>query len=503
MKALTALFLILVAALLFQKAVLSGVNHDEQQFVAPPALLAHDGAMPYRDFALLHTPNLLFAYALLDRLTSWHLLAARLFHAACAWAIAALVFFTCHRLLACFRDGPRFALAGGFTLLLVCSSLWMHTAARAWNHDSALLLVLLAFLAVVAAARGEKRGLWLFAGGLCVGLALGTRLTFAPVVAPFGLAVLLLPHPTWRARLIGAALFSLGVLIAVLPALFFLGAHPEPFLYGNVESQRLRLLDPTDERAHKTITAWRKLRYFAKEIVRNDISLFLAFPTLGLPGLLRHFRRPTAPWAGALLLSLLLPFLFAGAMAPTRFQPQHWYALIPFLVIGTCFGLSEWENRTRPAAAVFTGLLVVVAVALSFGEMRQLAGRREFAEWVPVKAHRFGEDIARLAGPGKVLTLAPLYPLEGGVPIYRELAVGPFAYRLAHLLPPEKRVRLRIIAPDDLAALLQREPPAAILLGAEPDDLESALRQHATEHGFHRARKLGKLSLWLPPPGIP
>ena len=151
MKALTALFLVLVAALLFQKAILAGVNHDEQQFVAPPALLAHDGAMPYRDFALLHTPNLVFAYALLDRLTSWHFLAARLFNAACAWAVAALVYFTCHRLLASFRAWPRFALATGFTLLLVCSPLWMHTAARAWNHDSALLLV------VIGSSRSSPR----------------------------------------------------------------------------------------------------------------------------------------------------------------------------------------------------------------------------------------------------------------------------------------------------------------------------------------------------------
>ena len=135
--------------------------------------------------------------------------------------------------------------------------------------------------------------------------------------------------------------------------------------------------------------------------------------------------------------------------------------------------------------------------------MRKLALPREFAELVPVKAHRFGIEIASLAGPGKILTLAPLYPLEGGVPIYRELAVGPFAYRLAHLLPPEKRTRLRVVAPDDLPALLQREPPAAILLGAEPEDIESALRQHATEHGFQRATKFGKLSLWLPPPAIP
>ena len=502
-----ALFLLLVGAMLFQQAVLSGVNHDEQQFIAPPVLVAHDGAMPYRDFALLHMPNLVFAYAFLDRLTPWHFLAARLFSAACAWAIAALVFFSCHVLLAKFRAVPRFVLAAGFTLLLVCSSLWMHTAARAWNHSSALLPVVAAFTAFILAARGEKPGGWLFASGLCVGLALGTRLTFAPVVAPFGLAVLLLPHCTWQRRFASAAWFSLGVFVAVLPAMYFLGAHHEQFLYGNVESQRLRLLDPSDERAHKTITVWRKLRYFAKEIVRDDHPLFLAFFAVGVPGIVQHFRRTwsagtkaTAPWSGAILLTLLIPFLFAGAMAPTRFQPQHWFSLVPFLVIGACFGLTQWKSPRDKAAVAFTTLLFIGGIALTFGESRTLARPRAFTQWVPVKAHRFGVEIAGLAARGKVLTLAPLYPLEGGSTIYRELAVGPFAYRLAHLLPPGKRARVRVIAPADLPALLKGERPSAILLGAEPDEQESALREYASEHRFERVRNFGRLHLWLPAP---
>lgn len=502
-RGVAVLFLVLVAGLLFLKAVNAGLNHDEQQFVAPSVLLARDGALPYRDFALLHMPNLVFAYAALDALTRYHFLAARLFSAACAWAVVALVFAACHRLLVAFDPWRRLALACGFAVLMLFSTLALKTNGRTWNHDPALLLVVIGFFAYVIAARGKRAGGWIFLSGLAVGLAVGTRLTFAPIVAPFGLAVLLLPGMEWARRMKLAAIFTLGVFVAVLPAAYFLATQPEPFLYGNVESQRLRLIDPTDEWARKTATIWRKVRYFAKVVMANDVPLFLSFFAVGIPGLVTHFRRASGwekqpVWSGGLLLVLLIPFVFAGALAPTRFQHHHYYALVPFVVISACFGLSQRMALARQTSVVI-GILAGASVVLGWNEVREFAAPREFERWVPVKAHRIGEEIARLAKNGRVLTFAPIYPLEGGAKIYDELAVGPFAYRLAHLMPAEKRMRVRVCAPEDLPALLDREPPAAILLGAEEENLEAALREHARTNGFTKAKQFGKLVLWIAP----
>jgi hypothetical protein len=509
-RGVAAVFLALVALLLFQKAVNEGLNHDEQQFVAPPVLVAKYGAMPYRDFPLLHMPNLVFAYAALDKVTSYHFLAARLFSAACAWGIVALIFVGCHRMLVSYKPWPRLGLAAAFAVLFCTSSLAIMTNARTWNHDPALLPVVMAFFAYVLAARGEKAGLWLLACGGLVGLAIGTRLTFAPIVAPFGLAVLLLPQPTWQARLKLAAFFSAGVVVALLPAFYYLTTHSEQFLYGNVQSQRLRLLDPSDEWARKTATLWRKLRFFVKDIVlgndgkglRGDWPLFLGAICVAAPGLFLHFRRAKRPvrpvWSGALLLVLLVPFIFAGVLTPTRFQPQHHYAITPFLVLGICFGLSQWRVRA-PWAAAFCVLLAVVSLVRARTEIAEFAPHQGIGRWVPVRAHRFGEEIARHAAGGKVLTLAPLFPLEGGAAIYPELAVGPFAYRLAQWLPDEKRPRLKVCAPEDLPALLEKDPPTAVLLGAEDSELETALRQHAQLRGFKEAKKFGKMVLWVAP----
>src|SRR5437667_224970 len=106
-----AVFLVGIAFLLFQKAMLQGLNHDEHQFVAPPALLAQEGMLPYRDYAFMHMPNLVFVYALFDAITPYHLLAARLFNAVCAWALVALIFARALRLLQRDRDWERLASA--------------------------------------------------------------------------------------------------------------------------------------------------------------------------------------------------------------------------------------------------------------------------------------------------------------------------------------------------------------------------------------------------------
>jgi hypothetical protein len=491
-RIVVALFLGVLALLIFHKAMLDGLNHDEQQFVAPPVLVAKEGAVPYRDFALLHMPHLVYVYALLDRFTSWHLMAARVFSAACAFGMIALVFGLSLRLLDQHRPSMRIGLAAGVVVLVVCSSLFIRTAGRTWNHDSSLLPVLAAFVTFIAAARSERPGAWLFATGALVGLGIGVRLTFAPIVAPFGVAVLAMPSLNWRRRVALAAAFSVGVLLVLLPAVYFFAAEHDRFLYGNVLSQRLRLLDPTDERAQKTMTLWRKFRYLGKEVMRTDAPLFLAFFGMGVPAIVGHFRKQTAnPWPGALLLTILLPFLLFGAMSPTRFQSQHYYALVPFVAVGACFGLSRITKR----AAIATSVLVIAAVGLHGGDMARYLRPSKTSDWMPMRIHEAGRAIGRAVGQGKVLTLAPIAPLEGGARVYPELAVGPFAFRLAHLLPPEKRRQFRVVAPEDLAALADADPPAGILLGAEDEDLEAPLAEIAESRGYLNKLKLGKLTL--------
>jgi hypothetical protein len=100
---------------------------------------------------------------------------------------------------------------------------------------------------------------------------------------------------------------------------------------------------------------------------------------------------------------------------------------------------------------------------------------------------------------GKILTLAPTYPLLGGFDVYPEFATGPFAWRSAHLIPAERRRRLHLVAPDDLDSFLEPYPPAGILTGYEDDgDLEKPFLEYAKRHGYQLVHISKKRDLWIP-----
>ena len=87
------------------------------------------------------------------------------------------------------------------------------------------------------------------------------------------------------------------------------------------------------------------------------------------------------------------------------------------------------------------------------------------------------------APPGRVLTLAPLTALEAGLPIYPEFSTGPFAWRVARFVAPERRARLRLVSPDELESYLSHDPPAVILLGEDRKG-EKLFAAYAAAHGY-------------------
>ena len=95
--------------------------------------------------------------------------------------------------------------------------------------------------------------------------------------------------------------------------------------------------------------------------------------------------------------------------------------------------------------------------------------------------------------------IAPAWPLAGGLDIFPEFATAPFAWRHASFVPPERRQRLKLIAPDDLEAFLAPRVPPAILTGVEDEDLAAPLVAYARRHGYRFVKLKRKRELWLPP----
>ena len=476
--------------------MMKALSHDEHQHIAAGALVAREGLLPYRDFPHLHTPYLAFVYALLFRITDHLLLAARLFSVACATAMLGMIGTVAHGL---FRERGKWCAAGvcaGAVLLCGTAGVFGITTGRAWNQEPALLFALLAFLAHAEGIARQRNG-WFVVSGLLLGLSIGLRITYAPLAAPFGLALLLyLPPPRWQPRVM--LCFAAGLFIGTFGILCLFVEAPEQTFFGNFEFARLNVRYRYSSGAPRTVTVLRKVRYLWKEILRRELPLMAA---CALPMLISRFARTTGDrrrFEGGFVW-LAMPFILMGSFAPTPLYPQYFYPLVPFLLLAALYSLASlpldtaWFRRSLAIGAV----IVVISVATGNHAYSHLRDVRSPGEWIPLRVHARGERLRAKVPGGRVLTLAPLYPLEGGLSIYPSFSTGPFAWRLAPFVEPAKAARLGLMTPRTIASILDADAPSGILLNIEPDR-EIALQLYAESHGYTATSDLDGGELWVP-----
>ncbi len=464
-------FLIFTAIALpfaFTLGMTQGLNHDENQHIAAGALVAREGLLPYRDFAHFHTPYLAFIYAALFHATDHLLLAARLFTTACVAASVGLVGAgTAHAFRA---HSPRFArwAVAGAMLLALSSWVFTKTAGHAWNHEPPLFFALAAFFVHLTGVRRAHGG-WLFASGILLAIAIGIRLTYAPLLAPFGLATLILIKVNLGRRLALAAWFSAGVLIALSGIAWLAMLAPEAAWFGNFEFAKVNVTYRFATGEPRTMTIAKKTRYLFKSIVRPDLGLVLAFlAPLTAALTLRRSGRAALPLE-LLFLLWCLPFLLLGSFAPSPVFEQYFYPFVFFFIAGAAYALAALP----PASRWFRGAALIAAAGVLLSVGRGAVGYHQLPElfqpshWTSIELHTEAAHLHVLPASTRVLTLAPIGPLEAGRRIYPEFVTGPFAWRVAPFIEPGKAARLKIPTPASLAQMFQTDPPAALLLGAE------------------------------------
>ena len=86
---------------------------------------------------------------------------------------------------------------------------------------------------------------------------------------------------------------------------------------------------------------------------------------------------------------------------------------------------------------------------------------------------------------GRIATLSPQWIIDSRHDFYLQLASGPFAYRTADRYDAAEQARLHITSPRTIAAMLDRDPPAAIYGGWEKS-LDRPLFDYAVAHHYRR-----------------
>jgi hypothetical protein len=498
---------VVVFSLSFSRAIRAGSNHDEHQFIASAELLADQGLLPYRDYPYFHLPNLVFVYGLLYSFTEFKLLTARLISAVCVTAAAGLLYLFS---LSSFRKLSLPAghwVGAGSVLLFVASPLIAYTGTFAWNHNLAMLLALLAFLLHWQGPRRERPGLWIFFSGLCLGLAIGTRLSFASALVPFAAVLYFYPGPHSPVGVFKRlGIFGAGLLISLVPVLLLFVAAPQQFIFGNFTYASLNTFYREEAGFFgppNPMTNAEKFFYFWDFVLPQPGNLLslVAILFLGFTPLLAEVWQHKGSLFEPVFLLLMAPFVAWGALLPSPAWYQYYAAPLPFAIAAVVYGIAVLIRRHPPGRAWVVALflqLVLIASLYQTNDYRRITFLLHPEAWWPLKVHDLGVQVAELSAGEDVLTLAPIYPLEGGASIYPEFATGPFAWRTASLLAPAERAALSLVSDQALEKFLENRPPGAILVGFE-HTLEGAFNDYALAHKYHWVGLGSETGLWLHP----
>ncbi len=476
-------------------ALTRSVQPDEHMYLTA----AHLEGRLYEDYAFLQPPYSAWVYATVDRLVpgSHILLPARVFSAAVAAGLLA-AFFVLLR-----RCGAGALLAALLVLLLVHDAFVRITIGLARNYDLAQLAIVTALLLLpLAGAEPVRRGRLVLAGALA-GVAIGMKLTYAPLALLVIAWPLVAPAGTgWARRMV--VWTSAGLVLGLLPmGIAFVGVDPETIRFNLLDYHLLNARYCDLEGIGRGLTLAAKFQDAQRLYRYGDHAVLIGLGVVAaVIGLIPKARAGKAAvrlallWLAAALVILLVP------------RPTHdsYYAplLLGFLLLvaAAAGGASRLRTRMLQGAAV---LACCVAVGhhlpADVRMMRQLA---DPGSWAGVQVHRAGRELAELVGDttAPVTTVSSLYALEGGLRIHPELAAGRFTLRLNDLVDEPDQDRFRVVTSTDLPRLLMGRRPAAVLAGTR-DRFAGPLTEWAAKQGWQpTAIDGGRIEVWLPPDGV-
>ncbi len=483
---LVVLILIVLSLAILANSMTKPLGRDEQMYCAAGSLLAQ-GKMIYRDFsypAQMPYHPLLYAALFKTLNTTHYLLAGRILSVVCDILIAVCIVGIYRHIFKSFAvSAMLLGLAGA--ILYVFNPLVDYANGYAWNHDVVILCVVLSLWLFISTDFQRKSRYWRIAIiGALLTFATCMRITTAIVQLLFFAVLLSQPAESIKQRLKTALPFLIAAavvliwpvwVIAQAPRAFFLNIVRIPVLYG----EWLHKIGMVHNKYDLTRACLTMPGYFVLIVLTIYLCLMIVC--------LR--RRLKISNAQNLLLAALLPLtFFIIALIPPTMWRQYLAMPVSFLLISFAYPLlylrklanKSGLNKHFKIASVLVSVCVIVAVVSYPVVLYRTVIVLVPESWVPMRLHRVSEDIAeKTKEPKLILTLAPLYALEGGCDIYTELSAGSIIYRIADSLAPADREITHTVGPKTLAALLEKDPPSAVLLGVEMDFLEEPLFESA------------------------
>jgi hypothetical protein len=487
------LFFVVAVVLVFAMSMHKDLDPDESPFIASGAILSRHGTLPYRDYHYNHMPAEVMVYALLFKATSHLLLAARAFQSVCGAGTATVLFAVALGAFATFGTQVRVLMAWVAGLAMLCNPLFTRTAGICWNHDFPLLMSLLGFLCLCRGLRAKAHvWAWTFCAGLLLAIAITSRLTFAPITAGFVLLLCAYPGLTVSRRLGLLLIFTMGMALASLPSAWVWAQSPGNAFFGNF------LYPHLNTRVHSMQPDEQQRPYTLAPIILFYFKMWFTLPGNGILTIAFILLVATTLRLGGsganrldselVAIAVIVALLLAAGVMPAPPYPQYFYAPTPFMILGVVLCLARPRRRPIPAWAMLSlvaGLVLTVAFAIP--AYRGIAWLPLPNKWVPMVIHAGGVEVAEHAGAGTILTLEPVYPLEGGLDIDPRFTTGRFGFRAAELLSAWQRAQYLMPAPQDIPRLFEQHPPRGVLVvKGTGGKLDKLLISVAEDNGYRQ-----------------
>jgi hypothetical protein len=465
------------------------VGRDEHVYCTAGALLA-EGKMIYRDFSYVaQMPYHPLLCSVLFRVlnTSYFLLVGRMLSAVCDIIVVFCI-------VGMYRHIFKPFTITGLLLGLGASILWLfnplvdYSNGFAWNHDATVLCVTLSLWLLLSVDLRRKSRYWKVA-------LIGAILTFAScmrittVVVQLAFVVLLLGM--WGKSLkekIGTALaFMVSCAAILIWPIWLIVSAPQAFFLNLfwiqvLNSEWLRKIGMVHNKVDLTFESLTTVGYLTIVIIGIYLCLVLVLCRRRLKGV---------DAGKALGVFLVAVVMFGVAYIPPAMWRQYLAMPVPFLCISFAYPLM-WLRKFSYIKYFKIGFIIFIVGIVATVTSHTIVLRRipwffSLENWAAVRVHRISQDVAeKIKEPRPILTLAPLYAIEGGSEIYIEFSSGPFVYRVADYLSAWNRDITHTVGPRTLKRLVQKTPPSAVILGAEPEFLEAGLFKAAVEADWER-----------------
>lgn len=481
-KALACLLLVVLSLVIFMSSMAKPVVNAEHASCAAGVLLTQ-GKMIYRDFACVaQMPYHPFLCATIYKVfnTTHYLFAGRMLTVACDILIMISIIGIFQRVFASF---PVTGLLLGMAMAVLCVFNY-HVShidgaiGFALNQDFMILCILLSFWLFIS-TDFKQRSRYLRIGAMSALLTLATCLHFTAVFIQVLFFVMLLVRRAESGKQMckTALPFLIAPVVVLILPMWTMAHAPRAFFINVFEMPLLEMQMIRKMQSIMGGVLYGKCVNLLVCIEESDIFPFLVAICIVVLIILGRYKLEISNLKNA-LLAILVPVIFLIiALCSPEFLYENFAILIPFIIISFAYPLLYLRRLGTSIPHTFFRIASIVVIACTFSavasnpfSLLRISRILRPQSWIPMKVHQISEELAqKIKEPKLIVTLGPLYALEGGCDIYPELSSGWEGCKIASALSASKRKITNTLNAETFKEMLKERPPSGIVIDIDPD----------------------------------